>query len=211
MVEVKLNKTSNETLRSKFKKVHNVGINDLEEQVYVDSKPIKSYEIWVGMLRRCYDEKYILKQPTYKGCSVTPDWLYFSNFKKWFDDNYNPEIMSDWQLDKDLLIRGNKAYSPHNCCFVPQDLNLLFIKSKRIRGKLPIGVYFDKQNKSYKAYIRKYNKLIHIGYYDTIEEAFIAYKTEKEKHIKEVADKYKEVIDIRLYNVMYNYEVKLED
>lgn len=210
MVEVKLN-NSNEKIKKKNKKVYGIGINDLNEPVYINSIPIRVYEVWTGMLKRCYDNKYIAKQPTYSKCSVIDSWLYLSNFKEWFDKQYKPEIMKDWQLDKDILVPGNKIYSPNTCCFIPQEINLLFITSKNIRGKYPIGVYYDKKHKSYKAYIRKYGKLVHIGYYNESIDAFYAYKKEKELYIKELANKYKNIIDSKVYEAMLKYEVKIED
>ena len=50
-----------------------------------------------------------------------------------------------------------------------------------------------------------------LGYYNTPEEAFQAYKQFKENYIKQVADEYKELIPEKLYNAMYEYEVKIED
>ncbi|QCQ57712.1 HNH endonuclease [Vibrio phage Athena] len=79
----------------------------------------KEYTLWVSMLRRCYDTKLHIKYPTYSECSVCDGWLCFQTFAKWAKANL-PN--SDAHLDKDLLITGNKVYSPETCKFLsPQD------------------------------------------------------------------------------------------
>ena len=50
-----------------------------------------------------------------------------------------------------------------------------------------------------------------LGYYITAEEAFYAYKQAKEAHIKEVANKWKDQIDIRVYEALMKYEVEIMD
>jgi hypothetical protein len=47
--------------------------------------------------------------------------------------------------------------------------------------------------------------------FETIEEAFIAYKDFKEKLIKQTADKYKDKIPDNLYLAMKNYKVEITD
>lgn len=52
-------------------------------------------------------------------------------------------LTKDWQgnqLDKDILNPGNKEYSPDNCIFVTQDINLLLNSRAKCRGKYPQGV-----------------------------------------------------------------------
>lgn len=95
-----------------------------------------AYVVWCDMLRRCYSEKYHKKKPTYKGCSVCDEWLLFSNFKRWFDENY----IDGYCLDKDIIVKGNKVYSPDTCCFVPKCINSLLTNRKMHRGLEPIGV-----------------------------------------------------------------------
>ena len=51
----------------------------------------------------------------------------------------------------------------------------------------------------------------HLGSFDTPEEAFQAYKVAKESHIKEIADKWKDKIEPRVYEAMYNYKVEITD
>lgn len=117
------------------------------------------------------------------------------------------------QLDKDILCKGNKIYSSETCVFVPQYINMLFVKRDSMRGNLPIGVRFNKSNSDkYVATGRNANnKLIHIGSFDSIDEAFSGYKLFKENIIKEVANKHKEQIPRRLYDAMINYKVEIND
>ena len=167
------------------------------------------------MLKRCYSGEYQKKEPTYKDCTVCKEWLNYSNFKKWYDDNYYEIDGEQMALDKDILVKGNKIYSPETCVFVPQNINNLFIKSNKIRGKYPIGVTFNKNKNKYQAYcsmlINGKSQQKTLGYYNNIEEAFNAYKQFKEADIKQMADYYKENIPDKLYEAMYNYKVEITD
>ena len=116
-----------------------------------------------------------------------------------------------WQLDKDIMHKGNKIYSPDNCCFVPDEINKLFIKSDHSRGKYPIGVTYHKTNNLFVARVTIEGKRKFIGNFDSIDEAFNAYKVAKEKNIKDIAAKWKEKIPKRLYDAMMNYQVEFTD
>ena len=172
----------------------------------VQNKLTKHYTSWQNMLIRCYNKKELEKNPTYKNTTVCIEWCNFQNFAQWFEKNY----IDDWALDKDILVKGNKVYSPETCCFVPQEINNLFTKSNSKRGNYPIGVYEYKSEK-YRALIRQNNKLVYLGLFNTPEEAFQVYKEVKENHIKEVADKWKDLIDSRVYKAMYKYQVEITD
>ena len=172
----------------------------------------KTYNTWNAMLERCYSEKCQEKQPTYKGCSVDERWHNFQVFAKWFEDNFNPEYMESWQLDKDILLKRNKVYSPETCVIVPNELNCLIIKTDATRGNLPVGV--SKSGKKFMANLRagkENRKSTYLGTFDTPEEAFKAYKLAKEEYIKVVADKYKNQITEQCYQALYNYQVEITD
>lgn len=166
------------------------------------------------MLKRCYDPNYI-DRPTYKDCSVCNEWLCFENFEKWFDKNYYEIPNEKMYLDKDILVKGNKIYSPLYYRIVPNTINCLFTKSNKIRGIYPIGVYYSDISKKIKSQlsILKNNKKIKkgLGYYNTPEDAFEAYKKAKEQYIKNTADKYKKYIPLEIYNAMYEYKVEITD
>lgn len=167
------------------------------------------YNTWQRMIRRCYDEKYYNRNKTYIDCEVCDEWLNFQTFATWYENNYYQIENQQMNLDKDILVKNNKIYSPESCIFVPHDINSLFTKTNAKRGNCPIGVHY-KRNK-YHVQIQKYKQVIYLGTYDTPEEAFNVYKAVKEQHIKEIADNYKNLIPERLYNAMYKYEVEWED
>ena len=163
------------------------------------------------MLERCYSLKKHEKFPTYKGCVIDKRWHNFQNFAKWFKENYNSETMQGWHLYKDILVKGNKVYSPETCCFVPFEINTLILTNKGKRASLPIGIISSKNKKSF---ISRFNILgikKHIGVYSTVEEAFEAYKEAKENYIKEFADKWKDLIDSRVYQALQEYQVEITD
>ena len=182
-----------------------------------NGKHKKSYLVWRSILIRCYDEQFHQKENTYSECSICQEWENYETFEKWFNKNYYEILNEKICLDKDILIKGNKIYSPNTCIFVPQRINNLFTKTNKKRGDLPIGVSYYPKYKKYTAYcsiIKKENgKKKHktLGYFNTVEEAFNAYKNFKEKYIKQIANEYKDYIPIELYNALLNYQVEITD
>lgn len=175
-------------MRKKMKLVYGVGVNDSQTSIYVDGKQIKSYNCWKGMLERCYSKKLQIKFPTYLGCSVCEDWLYFSNFKLWYNVNYK----EGFEVDKDILIQGNKIYSPATCRFVPKYINLLLTDSGRARGIWPLGVRKREDSNRVKPYMAKCCD----GFGNRIQESFATlpeavkwYSVTKTRIVKQQADR----------------------
>nr|DAJ41339.1 MAG TPA: hypothetical protein [Caudoviricetes sp.] len=198
------------------KRVYGVGyLGEGKYKSKENGKITRVYKTWQHMLERCYDEKYQKRQPTYKDCTVCEEWHNFQNFAEWYYNNYYKIEGQQMNLDKDILIKGNKVYSPETCIFVSQTINKLFIKRDGKRGDSVIGT--SPVNGKYKVYCRLINpktgksKQEYLGYYDTQEKAFEIYKYYKEKNIKQVADYYKGQIPTILYNALYNYEVEITD
>lgn len=174
----------------------------------INGKTIQAYQTWRHMLTRGYSEHLKNKQPTYNDVTVCEERHNFQNFAKWHEENWKLH-MQEWHLDKDILQKGNKTYSPETCDFVPNDINVLFSKRQNYRGDCPIGVF--KQLHRYYAKISKFGKQVRLGGYATKEEAFEAYKQAKEEYNKEVAKNWKSLISLRIYNAMYNYIVEITD
>lgn len=183
--------------------------NDDNNNVKITYLP--SYSTWHRMLMRCYDEKVHKLQPKYKDCIVCDEWHNLYEFNKWYLNNHYTVPNQRMELDKDIVHKGNKIYSPENCVFVPQRINGLIVNAKAIRGELPIGVYYDKQKKRYIANMNYEGKNLKIKHCNTPIEAFMWYKWYKEAYIRQVADEYKEFIPVKLYNALYNWSVEITD
>jgi len=196
------------------KLVCGVGFNDKTRPVFVDGKPVKEYALWQQMLRRCFSEKYQTLYPTYKGCNVSDNFLRYSYFYDWCQEQIGfgkvDEKGRSWCLDKDLLFVDNKTYSETTCVFVPQEINSFFTDRGNDRGEYHLGVNFDKASGKFKAQCRVNSKRQHLGYFNTPEEAFTVYKPFKEALCKQLALKWQPEIDERLFNAMMNWSVKDE-
>lgn len=180
-----------------------------------NGKVTDSFQTWQSMIKRCYFEKQLLRDRVYFDCIVCDEWHNFQNFAKWYEENIYECNGEEMNLDKDILIKGNRIYSPNTCVFVPKYINCLFTDSKRTRGKYPIGVDFHKQSGLFRARCSDYNhgtmKSVHLGCFNNKMDAFNAYKLYKESLIKKVANEYKEKIPIKLYNALINYKVEITD
>jgi len=190
--------------------VRGVGVNDWVGNVKVDGKLIKEYGLWKGMLQRCFDEKYKQKYPTYKDVTCSKEWLSMTKFIEDVSQMRGFGLIG-WVLDKDILQKGNKLYSKDTCCFVPAEVNLLLIKCDNSRGEYPVGVYFHKYVGKFRAQLAINGKLKYLGLFPTPEEAFFAYKAAKEAHIKVVAEKWKHLLDERVFQALLDYEVNIDD
>jgi len=190
--------------------IFGVGINDWVGNIELDGKKIREYKLWKSMLQRCFDEKCKQKYPTYEGVTCSKEWL---SMTKFIDDvsQMRGYGLSGWQLDKDILQKGNKLYSKDNCCFVPLEVNILLTKRDKARGEWPVGVCFHKASGKFMAGLRINGKTKFLGYFNTPEEAFQAYKAAKESHIKAVAEKWQHLIDERVFQALMTYEVNIDD
>jgi hypothetical protein len=173
------------------KLVYGVGINDADYVVtkketirHVNGKRKQRlvwicpyYRVWHNMLERCYSPKFQEKYTTYKGCSVSKEWLRFSNFKRWMEKQ-------DWeglQLDKDLLFEGNKIYSAETCVFVTKAINTFTTDRGNDRGEWLIGVDWHKRVGKFKSQCRNpfTKKGEYLGYFACEQQAHKAWLKRK--------------------------------
>lgn len=200
------------------------GVGYLGEGKYLayeeNNKTTKVYLVWKNMISRCYDPYYINddRRLSYVDCFVCEEWHNFQNFAKWYEENYYEIDEEKMHLDKDILIKGNKIYSPETCIFVPSRINVMFTKGKRNRGEYPIGVSYYPQTNKLKvccSVIDKNGKrkTKHLDYFPLNKpfQAFYTYKIFKENYIKQVADEYRSLIPNELYNALYSYKVEIND
>lgn len=187
-------------------------IGEGDYKLFENKKESKAYSTWRGLLKRCYTKAQLDRHNTYKNVFVCEEWHNFQNFAEWYYNNYYEVDGQKMHLDKDILYKGNKIYSPQTCVFVPQNINKIFTKSDGIRGDYPIGVYYCKTTNKFKSQCYNgYGGYVKLGSYNTPQEAFQSYKCFKENIIKRIADEYKAYIPKELYDAMYRYEVEITD
>lgn len=183
-----------------------VGINDanyrLQKKKMVVREGQKTWKVvwicpfynkWQNMINRCYNKKILSskKGSTYIGCTVCEEWLTFSNFKSWMETQ-------DWEdkcLDKDLLIRGNKLYSPDTCVFVSKTVNSFITERNFSRGAWPIGVHFQHNKFAARCDNPFTNKKEHLGMFHSPNDAHMAWVSRKLQLAEALA---KEITDVKI-------------
>ncbi len=193
--------------------VYGVGIVGIRYNTNVDGKHTTEYGTWKNMLRRCYSEKGRHKFQSYDDCTVSENFKKYSYFYEWVNKQVGFNTVDDmgniFQLDKDLLSKGNKIYSETTCVFLPLEINIALAIKDSKHKKFHVGV--RKNHNKYEVTCRINSKSTYLGTFNTEIEAFNAYKQAKENYLKELANKWKDKIDERAYDALMNYQVEITD
>ena len=194
--------------------VFGVGINDSVKAISKGrTRDDCDYYTWHGMIQRCYDKKFQEKHPTYTGCTVCDEWKTFSNFQKWFTNPANG-YKEGYHLDKDILIPGNKIYSPDTCIFVPKRINCMFSgSSKKNENGLPMGVQYSASRQQYYPVLSGLDgkNIIDREYFRTAEEAWHVYAQYKKDYVESVAETYRSVVPENVYEAIKNHQFSIDD
>lgn len=171
------------------KPIFGIGINDagyaVQKQSIVNGKRTTVwvcpfFRVWMSMLVRCYSSNSHKTNPKYHDCSVSSEWFLFSRFAAWMAelDCENKE------LDKDILIPGNRIYGPDTCIFVDHALNKFTCDRSMHRGLYPIGTCFHKASKKFLASCNNpFNgNKEYLGIYNSPEQAHEAWRKKKHEH-----------------------------
>lgn len=192
-----------------YPRIHKVGYIGIgpHKVANPDRSLTTAYYKWVNMLSRCYN-KSNKGYGAYgkRGVVVVDEWHCYQNFAEWFYENYR----DGYVLDKDILKQGNKVYGPETCCFIPMEINQMFIRRRKSKDLLPRGVYANKNR-----FIARAPDSIdgggrgHLGSFSKAHDAFLAYKSARESIIKRRAEAayHSGKIDQRVYESMMRYEV----
>ena len=174
-------------------------------QPSIGGKHTKAYSMWKSAMTRSYCDNFHSKNPSYKGCTVCDEWHNFQNFAEWY---YSHDLCGlGYDLDKDLLIKGNKEYSPKACTLLPSEINLLLASNASRRGKYPQGVSYDGFCDKYKVTLSAYGKGVNLGRYKNAEEAYEVYKKAKETYVKERALFWKDSIETKAFDALMNWKL----
>ena len=156
------------------------------------------YSVWTSMMDRCYGKRE--RYPAYIDCEVCEEWLNYQNFAKWYKENYYPLGTERMHLDKDILVKGNRLYSPETCLIIPQRVNMIFMtKEKGVDADLPNAI--KRSVKGYNSsYIGKY-----LGNFKTLDEAIKKHDTAKREHVKQLIKEYGDKLPPKVHNAILNW------
>lgn len=186
-----------------------------------DNRKTKACQLWENIRNRCEylpfkDEVRFGKYAESDSCL---EWKDFQNFAEWFEQiKLSGYYREGWQLDKDLLYKNNKVYSPETCVFLPEEVNKALNVRSRGRGELPLGMSYVSSNTKAKTHISveftcKYKEFtVRVKLpCEEVEKGFLIYKKAREDYIDFLAEKYKEDLDPRAYEALKSYEVNIND
>lgn len=158
-----------------------------------------AYIAWKGMIQRCYDELFHVKNKSYEGCVVHPHWHNFQNFSDWYKNQYKE---SGWEVDKDILKASNKTYNDIDCCVVPKEINSFIHSLGDQEDGDHVGVSRHKESRGYQSRVRLGGALIHLGTFDSYEKAVSAYLSAKENHIEMLSIKYHGRVHSKVFDAL---------
>ena len=176
-----------------------IGINDAEYVVkpQVNGKRVicPFYKTWHNLLKRVSPSVRKAEDSSYIGTSICEEWKYFSKFKAWME--VQTWDVEGYQLDKDLIKRGNKVYSPEYCAFVPDYVNTALLANKK--GQYPLGVTMWNAARA-KCFVAQCssrcsdNNSKYLGYFTDPFEAHKAWQEAKIASLQMVLDEYRKAI-----------------
>lgn len=179
----------------------------------------KPCQLWENIRNRC--EYLPFKNESRFGKYIETDscaeWKDFQNFAEWFNSVVSSGYYHEgWQLDKDLLVKGNNIYSPEYCVFLPEVVNNILNIKSRTRGELPAGLSYRENREKIDVRFLCKNPEFNVRVYlptseNNIQKGFLLYKAAREGYVKALADEYKDSLDPKAYIALKHYEVNIDD
>lgn len=156
--------------------------------------------MWRSMIARCFSKKWnrvrVPEQPR-----VIENWFNFQNFAEWYY-NQSGSSLGNWELDKDIIVKGNRTYSPETCCLVPREINTAYPMSYSQGSR----VYYNSKDRYYRVNWRDESGKRSVKGFKTQEEA-VDFKVLKTKErLQNLADKYVDNLDPVVYNLLMNWK-----
>jgi hypothetical protein len=186
--------------------------NWVRTRVFNDVKDAtKSYQVWLDIRKRCNPIGLTQKkEPSYIGCSMSDLFQDFNLFADWHTEQVGYGLQG-YQIDKDILLTGNKVYCEDFCVLVPQALNNFLLAHERRRGPYPQGMSLHKRTGKLQVEVSGYGTQRYIGLFDTVEAAMTAYKRAKDAEARLWVGRLKAgefVVDRRVIDALDKWEFK---
>jgi len=143
--------------------------------------------LWEGIESRCKRHvKYLESGNLFESFDAFVEWSLCS--RGYLEKNANGRY---WEIDKDILVEGNRDYSVSTCAYVPKYINNLLLSADDVRGDYPLGVHLHRQTGKFRAKCKGLDgKNCHIGLYQTAEDAHNAWQRYKSGVIIAKVDDY---------------------
>lgn len=166
-------------------------------------KKTLEYQAWKDMLKRCYSKKFLEKNKSYLGCSVSEEWLNFQVFAEWYTKQKN--YGKGYHLDKDLLIKGNKVYSKESCSLLPVEVNTaISVRADYVERGLPECVQRTPSGR-YVVRVRSLEEGSYVGTYDDLDDATQSSLVARSLRVKELHDKYEDCLSEKQKSSLLNW------
>lgn len=165
---------------------------------------IKEYASWESMMKRVYGNLTEQEFRIYHDVTVCEEWHNYQNYAEWCQ-NQAGFGLDGYHLDKDILVRGNRVYSPSSCCFVPAHINSAVTGMKHTNTTGFTGV--SSVDYGFSSEITMNGTSVHLGTFSTAEKAFKVYKSIKEAYVRSLAEVYKDGISSDAYEALTKWEV----
>lgn len=161
----------------------------------INGKPTCAHKAWSGVIERCYSTRLRHSRPCYSDVTISGDWHNFQNFAKWFYSQRGAEL--GWEIDKDLLVTGNKHYSPETCILLPRRLNTAIIH---------VGSNENVLGYSYHPVSKLYSTMVSTPaggrniYFKTKDECVKYYYKSKSEQLSSLANEWREELDPKAFD-----------
>ena len=123
------------------------------------------YKTWKNMMGRCYN----LKNKHYqsyggRGISVCTDWQDLANFVSWAEETYIEGMTMD-------RINNDGNYEPTNIRWADKTTQQLNQRIQKNNTSGFVGINWHKGNNKWVAKIKVNKIVIHLGYFNSVQEA----------------------------------------
>lgn len=179
----------------------------------VDRKS-KPFVCWRNVLNRCYNQKYIAKHPQSKGSTIAEEWLNYSNFLDWYNQNYY-EVSQGQIMINTLLKSNSKHYCAKNCIFLPREINDVFAKYsiKQNDDSLPIDIFvrdYTSYGKTFPVWQVSVSDR-YIGIYSDRAEAMQVWQETKQNQLDTLIKKYETEMPQNVIDILKNYKFEIKE
>lgn len=167
---------------------------------------IRAHSLWSGINSRVGKHKnYLSSQNLFESRDIFTNWCFSQ--EKFMEKDENGR---HWGLDKDIIVPFNRHYSVETCCFVPNEVNVLFSNSQS--GKLLKGVFNlpGVHKHKYMAGIKIKNKLIKFGPFENELEAHRVWQEALIEKIRNVVKENEFGLDERILSGMMKHASVIE-